>query len=133
MVLVIHYDKNFIKILVFILKVQKHMFYTSLFPVVHHSLRVLFLHVYLLMAMKYDVNTWDEIFWLSWLQTLVNVSLMTVHLFQENGFTIKEKSQLFSLDGTTEPFPILARIVLMVDLLFIVSIVIKNTPCIIES
>lgn len=50
---------------------------------------------------------------------------MTVHLFQENGFTIKEKSQLFSLDGTTEPFPILARIVLMVDLLFIVSIVIK--------
>lgn len=38
---------------------------------------------------------------------------------KENGFTIKEKSQLFSLDGTTEPFPILARIVLMVDLLFI--------------
>lgn len=46
---------------------------------------------------------------------------MTVHLFQEKGFTIKEKSQLFSLDGTTEPFPLLARIVLMVDLLFIVS------------
>lgn len=57
---------------------------------------------------------------------LVNVSLMTVHLFKENGFTIKEKSQLFSLDGTTEPFPLLARIVLMVDLLFIVSIVIKK-------
>lgn len=56
---VIHYNKNFIKILVFILKVQKHMFYTSLFPVVHHSLQALFLHVpvYLLMAMKYDVNT----------------------------------------------------------------------------
>lgn len=38
---------------------------------------------------------------------------------KEKGFTIKEKSQLFSLDGTTEPFPLLARIVLMVDLLFI--------------
>lgn len=75
---VIHYNKNFIKILVFISKVQKHMFYTSLFPVVHHSLQALFLHVpvYLLMAMKYDVNTWDEIFWLSWLQTPVNVCLM---------------------------------------------------------
>lgn len=68
LLLVIHYDKNFIKILIFISKVQKHMFYTSLFPVVHHPLRALFLHVYLLLAMiKYDGNIQDEIFWLSWL------------------------------------------------------------------
>lgn len=135
LLLVIHYDKNFIKILVFISKVQKHVLYKPIPCSASSTTSFVFTYtVYLLLAMMMcDGNIRDEIFLLSWLQMLVNVSLMTVHLFKENGFTIKEKSQLFSLDGTTEPFPLLARIVLMVDLLFIVSIVIKNTPCITES
>lgn len=78
LLLVIHYDKNFIKILVFISKVQKHVLYKPIPCSASSTTSFVFTYtVYLLLAMMMcDGNIRDEIFLLSWLQMPVNVCLM---------------------------------------------------------
>ena len=45
-----------------------------------------------------------------------------IFFYQEEGFTIREKTQAFSLDGTTEPYQLFGRLILMLNFYLIVSI-----------
>ena len=45
-----------------------------------------------------------------------------IFFYQEEGFTIREKTQAFSLDGTTEPYQLYGRLILMLNFYLIVSI-----------
>jgi hypothetical protein len=49
-----------------------------------------------------------------------------MYLFQEKEFVIKEKTQPFSLDGTVDPFPLRARLILMTDIYLIVSDIVND-------